>query len=543
MAPVGSSVRRVILIAVAVGILFPAIRMVPLVRSGTPANFADYWNMVPTVFRADGWPSISGLFVLRNQHPMVVPKLMYWMNNQINGGSNISLGLWIIAIGLIQIAVVALMVRRVHDVSPWVKGGLVIVASALVFGRLGSWSFMRSMSGAAWLTANLFVLGALYFQASRRRSLVLVCGVLASLSYGTGLLVWPALLVAGLVRDKRFRSQWRTVAAGALMAATYLIMRHHTGGVPSTASPSIRNLIHNAAVTLGSAIGGERTGLDVVVAGSMLFLGLASMGVLIRKGNEEMAPWAGLFAWGVGSALLISDGRSEYVGNFAQGRYYSIGALTVIAVLALIIIAMRPYRMALPAIGAVLVAICGLSLASGSAAVNTTLDQNLSQETLAIALRVGIAHRSTQWTILEPMPPIETVLKKTDHYPFNRDFTLGCGRIGTKLGTGEIAEPLPHGVSAVQTGRHSEFIPFGELFNGQVSKKPDCVLVTDANRQVIGAGSTVRLVDSKARAANPDAQSLSAIAPVGVGSYRVFARFPGSPTFYRVRSLYTVPGS
>ena len=474
---------------------------------------------------------------------MVVPKLMYWLNNQVNGGSNTSLGLWIAAIGLAQVGVVSLMVRRLREVSPWVKGGLVIVASMLVFGRLGSWSFMRSMSGAAWLTANLLVLGALYFQSSRRRSLALVCGVLASLSYGTGLLVWPALLVAGLVRDKRLRSQWRTAAFGALMAGTYLIMRHHTASTPAAATPPIRDLVRNAAVTLGSVIGGERTGLDVVVAGVMVVLGIASMSVLIRKANEEMAPWAGLFAWGIGSALLISDGRSYIVGNFAQGRYYSIGALTAIAVLVLVVITLRPYRAASPAVGVLLVVVAGISWVNGGGAVRANLNQNLSQETLAIALRIGVAHQSTQWTVLEPMPPIERILKKTGQYPFNSDFTLGCGRMGTELGTGEIAESLPHGVTAVQAGRHADFIPFGELFSGQVSKKPDCIVVTDANRRVIGAGSTMRVVDSKARAANPQAQSLSAIAPAGAGAYRVFARFPGSSTFYRVRSLYTMPGS
>lgn len=524
-------------------VLIPPIRMARIVRSGTPSQFADYWNMFPTVFRKDGWPSIRGLFILRNEHPVVLPKLSFWINHLLAGGSNISLGYWIIILGLAQVVVIAIMVRRIRDVPLWLQIALVVASSALLFGRLGSWNFVRAMSGSTWLLANVFVLVALSFECSPRRSPSLIFGVMASLSYGTGLMVWPALLAAGLIRDRKLRSHWRTIALGGVMAVVYLIMRR---GSPSTASATrspIHDLARNTAVVIGSSFGRERRGLDVALAVVIVGIGLLATTVVARRCHEESAPWVGLFVWGLLSSVLIADSRSHIVSDFGQSRYYSIGVLTTLAVLVLVAIAIRASVVLVPIAGLGLLSIAMLTWFTGASAASSNLDNNLSQDALAIALRIGVAHQSTQWTVLEPMPPIESLLRDTGQYPFNSDFTFGCGLIGTKLKSIDIRDAMPRGVTAIQSASASPWIPHGELFTGTVSAKPDCILVTDRDRNVVGAGASVEGTNQWHLKQSSHAQKLTAIAPAKLGSYRMYLRFPNSPNFYRVQSLAAQVGS
>ena len=56
------------------------------------------------------------------------------------------------------------------------------------------------MSGAAWLSANLFALIAVYLRSRDRRGWAFAVAIVAGVSYGTGLMAWPAVIATGVSR-------------------------------------------------------------------------------------------------------------------------------------------------------------------------------------------------------------------------------------------------------------------------------------------------------------------------------------------------------
>ena len=137
------------------------VRMVRLVLRATPLQHNDYWPMIDTMLTSDGGFRLAGVFEFRNEHPLVFAKILYWLNLQATGGSNISLGLVVVAIVLAQLGVLLVIARDLGRRWPLLPPLLVALAGVLLLGRQGAWHFMKSMSGAAWLTANLFAISAI----------------------------------------------------------------------------------------------------------------------------------------------------------------------------------------------------------------------------------------------------------------------------------------------------------------------------------------------------------------------------------------------
>ena len=165
---------------------------------------------------AGSTPAASSSFATST--PWSSRKLLYWINLQVTGGSNVALGLVVLGVVLGQVAVVAVLSRDLGRRWALAPPLLTAAAAYLLFGRQGAWHFVKSMSGAAWLTANLFALLAVWAQLRGRRVLPLVFATLATLSYGTGLVTWPVLILVGLLGGTRLRQLWPTFALG--LAAT-----------------------------------------------------------------------------------------------------------------------------------------------------------------------------------------------------------------------------------------------------------------------------------------------------------------------------------
>ena len=192
--PDGEPWRRAAPFLVVLVALIPPYRMLGQVIGGSALQFADYWLMIPRFTSQDGGLIAGGLFEFQSQ-PVVFPQLVYWLNIKLFAGSNTSLGLFVMALGLGQLFVVGHILRR-SSLAAAVQIALFLVASALIFDLNGTWSFAKSMSGTAWLSANLFALVAVLLRGSDRRLLSLVAAVLAAASYGTGIAVWPAVAAA-----------------------------------------------------------------------------------------------------------------------------------------------------------------------------------------------------------------------------------------------------------------------------------------------------------------------------------------------------------
>jgi hypothetical protein len=296
----------------------PVVRMVLLVRSGTDTQFLDYWYVLDRVLTDGGGIDLRGLFTIHDIHPLVVPAILYWLNARVGSGTNSALGLVVVVLALVEVGLLGWFAWRTlgHGVRRW---GLFLVATSfLMFTPAGAWNFLEAMSGAAWLPANVFVLLAIWCAVRRWTWPMLAFGALASISYGTGLLVWPVTAVVLALRDgglsraglrRGFRSAVPSLVGGAIAALLYVAAPVGQGFVEQSAQADLGWATPRAFL----AVTGFIFAGDVGAASLLGVLGIIS-GVLlsrqvIARGGFDLV-WVGVWIYGMASIALMALGRS-----------------------------------------------------------------------------------------------------------------------------------------------------------------------------------------------------------------------------------------
>lgn len=464
----------------------PFVRMANLVRNGTRTQYGDYWPMIAETFRGNGGLDLGGLFTLRNEHPVVVAKLLYWLNARILGGSNITLGWLVLLMAVAQLALLTSLLGSRPSIAS--RAAVVVAFSALLFAPQGSWSFMAAMSGTAWLSANLFALSAIWLRSRDHRLPAIALAGLASLSYATGLLAWPALLATGLARDRKPRQEWPVVAAAAVAGVWYLVQyNQHMGDVEPFATTT-RPPLSNAGMLVGSILAPDEGNLTRNLGWLIMAVGIVLAGLALRSDARRSAPWTGLFIYSIGSVVLIALGRNNFLADFGSSRYISLPALVVASVLGLAVLVLRWTI--------VHVALCVLVAVSASASGRTVVDRlrdtEPKQQLLAVALRLDLAGGTTEWDPTAPFPRITPLLADVGHYPFDGRFSGDCGLLGTRLTeatSGPLApQPLTGELGEVTSVR--QVLVTGRIeFLGRLDVPVRCVVVADASRRVVGIGA------------------------------------------------------
>ncbi len=512
----------------------PTVRMALLIRSGSPMQYGDYWTMAGEVFELDGGLDIGGLFQFRNEHPVVAAKVLYWLNYRLTGGSNIALGYAVVVVVLLQLALLAAMARsgvltRTRQVA------LVVAASALLFAPFGAWNFVKSMSGAAWLTANLFAIAALWLRLRHGRYSALPLGVLATMSYGTGLAVWPALIVAGWAQDRRLRPQWPVALTATVATAWYLAVYLGTDSSHNSRSSGL-TVIKNASRITGSILAPDN--LDVATGlGALALVALAGSAVVAaRRHGAEASAWLGLAALGVASTALISIGRDYGAGSLIRSRYSSPAALVWIALLALVLlnVAGRPrsaVRPNLANLAVVLVVVVALAATfAGDREVQSLIDGTEEQELLAVAMHLDLADGARRWTGYVPFPPVTDLLRTLDHHPFDGRWNADCGQLGEVIDGDLIDMSASSDAGVVSAVRPTSSISEATELVGWVRADAtiDCVVVLDPMDRVVGAA----IVLDEEASDRPSA--FRALTPAGAPSNSVAVHHEGSKRFERL---------
>jgi len=525
-AAVWVSPARVVAVVLAA---IPAIRMTLLVREGTRVPFADYWMMLPSFLRSDGWLNIGGLGEMRNEHPLVLPKVLYWLNALAFDGNNITLGYFVVFVVVAQVIVIGLLVRDTQTLHRWSKVAVVVAASALLFSRQGAWNFLKSMSGAGWLTANLFALATLIAHRRGHRVLALCLAVLATLSYGSGLAVFPALILMSLLSDG-IRRTWPTIGVTAFVFAGYLAIRM-SGKAGHESANGATQAAKNAATVIGAFFTGSSDGPAPEIGFACIVVGVILAAVLLRRGRPDEVAWVGMFVYALGAVGLIAVARTTFLSDFASSRYASLAALVWLSVFAMALIVLSEVRvaalLALPLIVG--------SWAAGSAAVGSITSEISGQDQLSIALSIDRASGSTLWTVFQRFPDLDPTLRSTGHLPFDGT-DLGCGLFGERLRS--IARD-----SEVDWGELSDVTPLDPTrlnatnVRGEVatSRGPiRCVVVTDDQDRVVGAASTGTRREGFMKFDRPGFVRFRGLAQPGVEGLRVYVRVGDDESFHRL---------
>ncbi len=427
--------------------LVPTVWMLTFVRGNNPMQWHDYWDILPRVTNLDGSLAPGNLFTYANEHPVAVPSLIYWVNAHLTGGSNIALGYFVFLVAGLQVVLVCFAAREVLG-WPWDRVWLLVLfVSSLLFAPRSAHNFALAMSGTAWLTANLFAMLALVVACRRSPLLAVPAAVLASSSYGTGLVVWPALVVVALLQ-RRSRLTTRLLAASTVaVALVYYAGYEQPAGIPGT-DRTVQGIFSRLCGVLGSPFS-ETSDIGSLVGVAALW---ATVWVLRAHWRRDRlvryAPWVGLLAYAIGGAGLIAFSRGGLYGEVAASRYVSLGALAWISLGIL----------AIPLVGDLMrttVALGFLSLAvfaGGATSIASVRAEAGYADELAIALRLGAIPTDTAPYFNNDAIPILPVLR---HYPFNDRFSLDCGYFGKSVTSRTALAGVAPGQSPHVFGRSS----------------------------------------------------------------------------------------
>lgn len=296
-----------------------------LVRHHVDVLFWDQWGMLEFVSKwLDGQLAPHDLWRQANEHRPLFPRLVLiplaWLtgwNTRVEVAINVALMGGLLALFASALATAG---RRAHVANPWL---VLPIVSLLVFSPnqwenwLWGWQFLVFLQVGAVVAGFWCLTGE---QPSRLRfAVALMLGVVASYSFGGGLVYWgigPLALLFGQRRGCVARLvAW--ILVGGLTAASYFVGYHSIAGHPPWSANfvdwyGLRNFLGFVPTYIGAPL--VSTDRQVARAagavGLALFVLLGGLALVGRRTRE--AAWFPVMmgAWVVGCAVLTALGRA-----------------------------------------------------------------------------------------------------------------------------------------------------------------------------------------------------------------------------------------
>ncbi|MFC5285463.1 hypothetical protein ACFPM7_00210 [Actinokineospora guangxiensis] len=431
-APTADRTGRAQLAARAIPRLVEAVALVPLVvmvvdvLRAPKLPLLDYWDVLLRITTPSGGFEPDGLLTLQNEHPLMLPSVLYWINARIFDGDNRTLGLAVVLIAALTVLLLRAALPR--SIPPIVRAGLVAAASLLVFSPHGLHNFAMAMSGAAWLMANLFSVAALLLAVRGRWWPAWAAALLACLSYGTGFPVWVGIAVIAVVRGEPVWRRVLPIGALAGVLATWTALRPAVeAGTAGT--DDFGTLVFRFFTVVGHLWTAKDAGL-AAAAGVAVVAALALLLTVADARRSDLLFWWVLACHGLMCCGMIALARLDYGANQGlTGRYTSLATLSCLPLLVIAAALLARREAAKAAVLAVGVGVLGFALGSPEA---ISVRSNIREaQVQAIAMRAGIAedldYRLPDSDRLNPR------LAAMGHFPFSADFSLGCA--GPELGS------------------------------------------------------------------------------------------------------------
>lgn len=497
------------------------------VYHATDLNYTDFWSALSRITDTNGHVKLRGFFTYQNEHPFLVPQILYYLDIKLLRGTNRGLGFVVV---LLAIASLYLIFRLLPKAWPTAGRLLFLVAaSAVVFCPAGAWNYVRGMSGAAWITANVFALVAITAMYRRKTILAVGFAALALLTYGTGFGVPIALLAIALLRRE---VRWKVLLpAGLFLAAGvvyYLTAHGGTSGHPSHDPGLLTQTFLTNLSTLWDS-NGDSTALLLGALGLAVAAGAFLLYWPRRDELTDLLPWWGLIAYTLVGAALISVGRSQvFEGNGSQSRYISVTSLFWVAIAVVAIRTAASPALRRVAIGAVVVAVA-VFWGSSPQIFMTASNQSASQNEAAAAMQVGATDPFD--TQVYQIADQATRLRNLHAYPFVGSYRLGCGYKPND--TVDMSK-----VGTLPTTLYPRFISFdhqdtigqtlrvsGWVFRPGLTNQ--CILLVNRSGKIVGGGSA-NIPRSDVAAISPSYPQdagFDAVAPVSAGSVTILLGF------------------
>ena len=196
--------------------------------------YADQWLFYPRLIEQ---PISSYAFAAENGHREVLPKFVRWIElRQADADQSVQIGLALVLAVLTLVVLVRAIWTAPIDRAPRVGAVLIATLGLFWLGNERVLTHSAEAIHAYLITCSLACGLVLVARASAREtlraSLAMLCAWAATFSFGSGIAVFPALLVVLALRHAPPRAWWPIVAGLALAIALYVTSEH--GATTST---------------------------------------------------------------------------------------------------------------------------------------------------------------------------------------------------------------------------------------------------------------------------------------------------------------------
>jgi len=528
---------------------------------------SDYWGNISGLITESGVRlDLVNLFRHNNEHIVVIPKLIYAANYLATSGSNTGLIVYSLAAGIACTGLLLVLARDTLRDTPWRLMLCALLFPLVMFSAKLTHSYFLGMSGAIWLTADLFVIAsaaalarAVATESAPRLLVSLSAGVLGVLAYSTAIYMLIVLVIYCMVKLLRSRLPGPgsrplllgTLAAALLVLGLGLAFRSAPQAKPDFAF-DLPKLVEFVLIYLGNALA---TGPLRLVAGIVILAaGAASLWRLAAERRvTETLHWVILFFFAPFNALMTGIGRLGYgVKIAATSRYQSVTAITLIATIVLVLAALpktassrREVLWRNVTFGALLV--CAVLIAIDRSYVSNYTARNERKVVAEIAMRQGIEGNQHLKAVTPAFAQLKRsipALRAVQHAPFH--WQSRCEeRLGQHLATqaGPAAGRLET-ISAYKMSRGGGRALELSGWTERDGLAAECVILVDGSGTAIGAGALVTRRPDVEQAA---ARSLGLVGWKGVASVPAsspvcaYALFPGESELVPLTDCQAIP--
>lgn len=454
-------------IATIIAILLPTLYVISWVNQGGELSNFDYWWILWRFYKPDGFSLNPFDWIFHNnEHLHLIPSWLYALNILLTKGSNI--GLSYITIGLVlgQILLLRLMLPNSVKKSDSLFLFLTFCIAVFSFTPAAAHNWMRGFSGIIWISANLFVLIALFCAQKYAETLQkkwifasILSGFLGYICHSSSLGIWVILCGFSLIL------KWPRKVIATYFSATILIgfiyfLTYQTPSHHPTLSRNLWSILHYIFVYLGAIFSHNiPIATWIGLGGFIISVILISYGLFYLQNDEKNSwfPWLGIQGHILVTALLTAISRAGFgIEQARSSRYASLPALfwlslTVIVVLFIVQLPENfsfKNKLFAPLLGLFTILIILMYNLGGSVAQEIA-ERATYQPLVALSAQLGITDTQLIKLRVGNNPAafigLMDTLKIQGHVPFNREIKKenNCIPVGIQLDPKLLSKPQP----------------------------------------------------------------------------------------------------
>lgn len=357
----------------------------PLLVAGLVAQHArnmlwkDQWSMVGYMAEAThGVPDPAWLTWQVNEHRMPVAfavqgALAWWTRWDLRAEAWVN----VVAAALTGLVLTALIRKTIADRSPLAAAWVLLACSVLVFSLAGgtNWTWGTMNANVIVVLATVWLAWRLLAWTGRWRQTLglVVTATIATFTFGTGVVLLAAVPAALAVPTRpvprRTLHVLATAAWAVLVVTLYFRGWHPRYGLPPPVLHTDRPWDYAAYLAgyVGAATGTRRLP-EAIAAGVIMAMALVAAATWtwsrVPSARTAMLPWLLVAATAVANGFVTAYGRIEAPGSALFVRYLPAATCFAIGLAGMLGIALIEVLARSPRLGAVLVVVTALGVAS-----------------------------------------------------------------------------------------------------------------------------------------------------------------------------------